>query len=334
MGARVDRAVVLAVVAVVALLAIAAGAQIARAVVTMFADASSALAGGAQPESAKSAVRAQGAAAPEIAHSPAPLPDGTTMAVAHSAASPSESGADVAEGVRPEAPAPEPSEVAAPARPAHCTGSLRLVATVVNTRRPERSLAAVHAYGGTRLVRPGGRIGAQTLLAVGRESAYLRRADASVCELPVFVSETGRAESPVATQAPATANRPAAPGEALDAAELSQGIRQLDARTFAVSRASLTKALANPLALKKQARLRLRKEGDRAVGMEVARVPKQSLLKNLGMQKGDVLQNINGVELTSADGALRALTALRTQGRFDIHLQRQGAATVLTYIVN
>lgn len=217
------------------------------------------------------------------------------------------------------------------APPARCAGSLRLVGSVVNATRPERSLAAVRIGSATHLVRVGSNIGALELLALRPTRAYLRQADGVVCELPVAPTMG----APTAASAkPKAVKKKRGKHTRLDAAELSAGVRQIGPQTYVVSRSLLKKALGSPRALRRSARFRPKKENGRTTGLELLRIRKNSPLKHLGLQKGDVLQKLNGHPLGTPDGALQALSVMKTQGRFSLAVTRGGSVQTLSYIVN
>lgn len=218
------------------------------------------------------------------------------------------------------------------APPARCAGSLRLVGSVVNTTRPERSLAALRVGSGTHLVRVGSNIGALTLVALRPTRAYLQQADGAVCELRVSPNMSAPA---VASEKPkAKKKKKKSKRTRFDAAELNAGVRQIGPQTFVVSRGLLKKALGSPRALRRSARFRPKKENGRTTGLELLRIRKNSPLKHLGLQKGDVLQKLNGHPLGTPDGALQALSVMKTQGRFSLAVSRGGSAQTLSYIVN
>ncbi|HEX5659196.1 MAG TPA: hypothetical protein VFX59_18510 [Polyangiales bacterium] len=71
-----------------------------------------------------------------------------------------------------------PSEPVRPTEP--CSDQLRLVASVVNEAQSNPSLAAVDAYGGTRVMHLGERIGGYQLVSLHTRKAYFARPDGAL----------------------------------------------------------------------------------------------------------------------------------------------------------
>jgi len=223
-----------------------------------------------------------------------------------------------------------PERVSGPLR--ECPSSMQLVGSVVNVAAPAQSMAAVHLRGGTRVARPGARLGEYELISLGRRRAYLRASDGSLCELRS--ASTQQSVVAASTRAPpANASASSSPPAGPSAEELKNGVRQLDQHTFVVSRSVLEKALRSPALLRSAGRFRAAKPGG-PKGLALVRVSKGSVLSSLGLQKGDVLQKLNGHDLSSTDGALLALRSAQAEGRISVELSRRGAAQALTYISN
>lgn len=231
----------------------------------------------------------------------------------------------------PVATPPPKSEWAVAMPVPRCPGELRLVGSLVNVGHPERSLAAVRMSGGTRLLRASEALASLRLMSIDSSHAYFLQADGSKCGLPVFLPGGERTVSAVPRAAPpaVAAKAPAA----LDLAQLRAGIRQTGPNTYTVSHEALSKALGNLMALRRGGRFKLRSEGGRVSGLELVRVKDNSPLTWLGMQRGDVVRNLNGHDLAAPDGALQALQTLRTQQRFSLSLVRNGAPQSIAFNV-
>jgi type II secretory pathway component PulC len=210
-------------------------------------------------------------------------------------------------------------------RIAACDEGLRLLGSVVNAAHPHRSLAAVEVRGGTRVLRTGERIGDSLLVSLGPRRAYLRDVDGTTCMLRVTPEAVTR-PAPARPQGAAAARRPA-----LTAAELTAGIRSLGGDNYAVSRSLLERALGDPAALRRSARLQVVKKNGRTEGIRLSRLRAQSPLTFLGLQKGDVVRKLNGFDLADPAGALEALAMLKSQSSVSLALLRGGQPRTLTY---
>ena len=65
-------------------------------------------------------------------------------------------------------------------------------------------------------------------------------------------------------------------------------------------------------------------QGGRVVGVQLFGVRGNSLLGRLGMQNGDVLNRINGLDIASPDRALEAYSRLRTSDSLQVSVTRGG----------
>lgn len=251
--------------------------------------------------------------------------------VAHVAAAPTLAATGV--GGRPRAEAapdsvPSPHDEGAIAR---CAEPLRLIGSVVDARDPTRSMAAIRMNGGTRLAPLNATVGSLRLAAIHPSHAYFRRRDGALCQLPVFLPRSERTAAP---QPP-----PAAPAAgpvkfaAAEMAELSAGIRQIGPDRFAVTRETLSKALGSPTALRRSGRFRVKQENGRTMGMQLVHMRSGSPLGRLGLKQGDVVRKVNGLDLSSPDGALQAVQVVKTQQHLTVAVLRDGAPHQLEYDV-
>jgi hypothetical protein len=204
-----------------------------------------------------------------------------------------------------------------------CADDLRLMASVYDAAHPSRSMAAVHARGGTRLLRPGQRIGDAELVAVRPLRAYFQPRDAAPCMLRV---------------APATGSKPPARPRvvarpAARTNELSAGIRQLGPHQYAVSRELLQKVLATPLAFRRGARIQVSTGDERVRGLELRALGQAAPLARLGLQRGDIVRSLNGHSLTAPDDALQAMAMLREGKSFSLAVLRGGRPITMSYQV-
>jgi hypothetical protein len=230
-------------------------------------------------------------------------------------------------GSFPSADAGEPKPLA------RCPRELRLLGSIVNAARPEHSLAAVRVHGGTRLLRVGDRVDNLEIVALRPARAYLRTERGPPCVLPVFLPASERAQAaPAPAPKLARAVRPKK-RSLFEPDELREGIRTVAPNTFAVSRGLLQKALGNVAALRRGGRFRIKSEDGKSRGLEIVTMRKGSPLQYLGLQKGDLIRKLNGLDLTQPDGALQAYGIIKSQERFTLAIQRSGGPQTLTYLL-
>jgi type II secretory pathway component PulC len=223
-----------------------------------------------------------------------------------------------------------------------CSGDLRLLGSVVHTRDPRRSIAALRVDGKSSLMTVGERLGELELVELHPTEAFFRRGGRELCSLPVYLADNDapptqiaepppppKAEAKTGEFTPANPNRPPAFSEE----ELKQNIRVLSATRFAVTRELFTRARMNPASVTRGARFKSQERDDRAIGLQVFRLRADSLLANLGVKQGDILRGINGHSLTSADGVLEAFGHLGKSPELSLVVERNGTRTTIEYVL-
>lgn len=226
--------------------------------------------------------------------------------------------------------------------PVRCSGDLRLVASVVNEARPQLSLAVVRKPAGARVLPIGGRLDDLTLVELTPHYAGLRAANGTLCVLPVFdpsargpVAETPRPK-PAAKPREALATETksdAKPRAHLSQEELTRGLEKIAEGEYTITRELLLKALKNPGGAAAGAHFRLAEREGKSLGMEMRGVRDGSTLSRMGMKSGDVVQTINGIDVTNPMGMMDALRAAREADSFTIMIMRDGRASPLRYAV-
>ena len=86
----------------------------------------------------------------------------------------------------------------------------------------------------------------------------------------------------------------------------------------------------NPFDELKRIRIRPSEQGG---GLEVQWIQNDSLLKRLGVQRGDVIRSVNGIPFTNMGDIANSITSLMHSERFDVEVSRNGQNTALRYVV-
>ena len=107
-------------------------------------------------------------------------------------------------------------------------------------------------------------------------------------------------------------------------------IRSVGQNQYVVKRADLTKATSNLGALASQARIVPSKKDN---GFKIFSIAKDSLFTKIGIQNGDVLKSINGIELSSPDKALEAYSRLQSASKLSLDIVRKGQNETLEYTI-
>ena len=79
-------------------------------------------------------------------------------------------------------------------------------------------------------------------------------------------------------------------------------------------------------------RIRMR-PSEKDGGLEVQWIQNDSLLKRLGVQRGDVIKSVNGIPFTNMGDIANSISSLMNSERFDVEVTRGGKSTPLRYVV-
>jgi general secretion pathway protein C len=112
---------------------------------------------------------------------------------------------------------------------------------------------------------------------------------------------------------------------------LASKVKNLGSGTFLVERAALETILGRATELLRRVKIRPTKMGEKVVGFELRRVAPGTLLDVLGLKNGDVLQSVNGFELTGPAEALQAYARLRLADNVRVKAMRNGVPVELEY---
>lgn len=92
----------------------------------------------------------------------------------------------------------------------------------------------------------------------------------------------------------------------------------------------LNKLVQNPF--DEMNRIRLR-PNEKVGGFEVQWIQNDSILKSLGVQRGDVIRSVNGIPFTNMGDISNSINSLMNSERFDVEVTRGGNPTALRYVV-
>lgn len=106
-----------------------------------------------------------------------------------------------------------------------------------------------------------------------------------------------------------------------------------DSEPGAISQELVNQLLLNPFDEMKKIRLRAKFDGDDALGIQVQWIAKDSVLGELGVEKGDVIRSINGIPMRNMGDISNAINSLMGGSRFDVEVLRDGESRELTYVV-
>jgi general secretion pathway protein C len=122
----------------------------------------------------------------------------------------------------------------------------------------------------------------------------------------------------------------AAPADPL-AAELDKGIKQISEHRYEVQRSTVDSLLGNMGALARAARIVPEMRDGKAAGFRLFSIRPEGPFAKIGLQNGDVISAINGLEMTSPDKALEVYTKLKTANHLSVGVERNGQKITKDY---
>jgi general secretion pathway protein C len=229
---------------------------------------------------------------------------------------------DTPEPARVVAPSPPPPEVSAAPLP------LKLVGIMAGTKAPAPRFAIIESTGSP----PG-----QAVYQVGDSVQQVFIVDI----LPgcvVFDREGSRQKlcfekdagtAPASGAAPRAAAAPTAAPRASDAG--GADIVRIDPGTWQIKREKLLEHFANVGSLSGQATVTPYFAQGQQLGFRLSRIRAGAVLQQIGLQDGDVLQQVNGLALHTPQEALQAYQQLQTESTVRLNILRNNSPTTLTY---
>ncbi|MEX2352729.1 MAG: PDZ domain-containing protein, partial [Gammaproteobacteria bacterium] len=111
------------------------------------------------------------------------------------------------------------------------------------------------------------------------------------------------------------------------------GIRRISEKERVVSEQTFREQLQNLPQLMQQARAVPYTENGRQAGFRVVEVQNGSIFQDLGIEKEDVIQSVNGRPVRNVDDALKAYSNLKTARSFQLDLLRRGRPLTIDFSI-
>jgi general secretion pathway protein C len=109
------------------------------------------------------------------------------------------------------------------------------------------------------------------------------------------------------------------------------GVREVAANHWLIERAKIDAALENLPKLLTQARLIPNFSGGKADGFRLLSIKADSFFTEIGLQEGDVLRRINGIEVNDPQNLLKAFEQLKNEAAINVDVQRHSQPVTLAY---
>jgi general secretion pathway protein C len=188
--------------------------------------------------------------------------------------------------------------------------------------RPELSLASVLDLGVPKsvTVKVGDRLLTSQVMEILRDR--------------VIVLNNGRREYVSADTGDGAPGLPTTTRVTEPASAWGAGIKALDANNFEVPRSEVDRAINNLNDIAMQARLVPAFKDGVAEGFKLFSIRPDSLYSKIGIQNGDVVTRINGLDMNDPAKALEVYTKLKDAPRIDVDIDRNGSIQRMTYNVH
>lgn len=223
---------------------------------------------------------------------------------------------------------PTPPSNGDPYEDTDCSGIRSSLITA--TEDPAWSFAALSSNDGEKLHKIGDKVGAFTVTHIGYyESKHHEEhtqvfprvwltGSGSRCIVGMGAPEPSAAKPASPTSPRPTSAKKAAAKELQD--QVKKYVKKVGEDQYEVDRKGVELIIKNYAKLAGTLRSRPTKEG-----MRVSGIKPDDILSELGLQTGDMLQSINGFDMSDPDKAVDAYAKLRKAGQLDIQMTRDGA---------
>ena len=157
-----------------------------------------------------------------------------------------------------------------------------------------------------------------------------------ITETRIYLDNAGKAEYIDLFEPPAPppqANAAAVPNKDTDpfAAELANGIKKLSEHNYELKRNTLESVLGNMALLSRSARIVPEMKDGKAAGFRLFAVRPDGPFAMIGMQNGDIISSINGLEITSPEKALEVYSKLKSASHLSLGMERNSQKITKEY---
>ncbi len=227
-------------------------------------------------------------------------------------------------------PLPTPKDGEEPVKPPSgdpyqdtpCSGVRASLVTA--TEDPAWSFASLSSSDGEKLYRIGSKVGSFTVQHIGyydspEHDVFPRvwlAGGSTRCLVDMGAAEPTSAKTPTAPTSPSAKNSKKAQIEA----QVKSKIKKVGENQYEVDRSGVELIIKNYAKLAGSLRGKPTKEG-----MRIGGIKPNDILSELGLKTGDMLQSINGFDMSDPDKAVDAYAKLRKAGQLDIQFSRDGA---------
>ena len=171
------------------------------------------------------------------------------------------------------------------------------------------------------------------LASVERDKAWITRgSEREMLEILPVGSKTRLSLSPLAAgQKNAAPGAPQAAGTSPPQAVGDIRVERLGDNRFSIDEAGVAQLTGNINQFMTQVRLIPFFEGNKSAGYRIAAIRPGTTFEKLGFQGGDVIQQVNGMDLSSPEKLATIFQNLKDEKKVSVNILRQGQKNTLTY---
>jgi general secretion pathway protein C len=171
------------------------------------------------------------------------------------------------------------------------------------------------------------------LSSVERDKVWLTRGSEreKLDLLPVGSKTRGSLPAPAAGVRGAPPGAPQAAGTSASQAVGDIRVERLADNRFSIDEAGVTQLTTNINQYMTQVRLIPFFEGNKSAGYRIAAIRPGTTFEQLGFQGGDVLQQVNGLDVSTPEKLYTIFQNLKDEKKVSVNILRQGQKSTLTY---
>jgi len=170
------------------------------------------------------------------------------------------------------------------------------------------------------------------LSSIERDKAWLTRgSEREMLELLPVGSKARASAPPAAAARSAPPGAPQAAGTAPSQAVAEIRVERLADNRFSIDEAGVAALTTNINQYMTQVRLVPFFEGNKSAGYRIAAIRPGTTFEQLGFQGGDVLQQVNGLDVSTPEKLYTIFQNLKDEKKVSVNILRQGQKNTLTY---
>lgn len=108
-------------------------------------------------------------------------------------------------------------------------------------------------------------------------------------------------------------------------------VKKISERDYLINKEKVEQSLENPQQILTDARLLPNIQNGKQEGFRVLEVKPGGLYESLGLKNGDILLRINGIDISSPDVAIQAISAFKGMNRVNLDIMRDGSKLSMNY---